>query len=62
VGSGVNIHKVSRWMGHARIGITLDRYAHLLPDEDGSDREQTGRLTQLVGTRWARRGHIRGPL
>lgn len=34
VSSGVNMKVVSTHMGHAQIGITLDRYSHLLPDVD----------------------------
>ncbi|MGZ6854418.1 MAG: tyrosine-type recombinase/integrase [Mycobacteriaceae bacterium] len=31
--AGVNIKKISEYMGHASINITLDRYGHLLPGD-----------------------------
>jgi integrase len=31
--AGVNIKKISEYMGHASITITLDRYGHLLPGD-----------------------------
>jgi integrase len=30
---GFNIKQVQTYMGHASVGITLDRYAHLMPDD-----------------------------
>ncbi|MGK5501140.1 tyrosine-type recombinase/integrase [Streptomyces sp. URMC 125] len=36
LGSGVPLHEVSRWMGHASIRVTADRYGHLTAD--GSER------------------------
>jgi integrase len=29
--AGITIDKVSKFMGHASITITIDRYGHLLP-------------------------------
>jgi integrase len=29
--AGISIDKVSKFMGHASIAITVDRYSHLLP-------------------------------
>lgn len=34
IAKGANIHQVSKILGHSRIQITLDYYAHLFPDED----------------------------
>ena len=34
--AGVNIYKISKRLGHSSIGITLDRYGHLI-DEDGDE-------------------------
>ena len=31
IAAGVSFKEVSVWMGHSGIGITLDRYAHLMP-------------------------------
>lgn len=30
--NGVQIHELSRWLGHASITVTVDTYGHLLPD------------------------------
>jgi hypothetical protein len=35
----VNAKTLSTFMGHAKIGITLDRYGHLMP---GSEEEAAG--------------------
>jgi integrase len=32
--SGVDIVKVSKWMGHSSIQITVDRYGHLVPGDE----------------------------
>jgi hypothetical protein len=37
----VNAKALSTYMGHANIGITLDRYGHLMP---GSEAEAAGLL------------------
>jgi integrase len=34
VGAGVNAKALSTYMGHASIGITLDRYGHLMPGNE----------------------------
>ena len=39
--AGVNAKALSTFMGHAKIGITLDRYGHLMP---GSEAEAAGLL------------------
>ena len=39
IAAGVNAKALSSYMGHANIGITLDRYGHLMPgneDEAGA--------------------------
>ena len=36
IAAGVNAKALSTFMGHAKIGITLDRYGHLMP---GSEEE-----------------------
>jgi hypothetical protein len=37
IAAGVNANALSTYMGHATIGITLDRYGHLMPgNEDGA--------------------------
>jgi integrase len=33
IAAGGNIRRISEWMGHASIQITLDRYGHLLPGD-----------------------------
>jgi hypothetical protein len=53
--AGVNLKKVSEYMGHASITITLDRYGHLLPGDVGSTLAQfddylAGRLGRLGST------------
>ena len=32
--AGVNIKIVSRRLGHASVSFTLDKYSHLMPDDD----------------------------
>jgi integrase len=41
IAAGVNAKALSTYMGHANIGITLDRYGHLMPGNEG---EAAGRL------------------
>jgi len=33
--AGVNVKALATYMGHASITITLDRYGHLLPGNEG---------------------------
>ena len=39
IAAGVNAKALSTYMGHASITITLDRYGHLLPDDDSEAAE-----------------------
>jgi Phage integrase family len=41
IAAGANAKALSTFMGHAKIGITLDRYGHLMP---GSEAEAAGLL------------------
>ena len=41
IAAGVNAKALSTYMGHANIGITLDRYGHLMP---GNEDEAAGLL------------------
>jgi integrase len=41
IAAGVNAKALSTYMGHATIGITLDRYGHLMP---GNESEAAGML------------------
>ena len=41
IAAGVNAKALSVYMGHANIGITLDRYGHLMP---GNEDEAAGLL------------------
>jgi site-specific recombinase XerC len=41
IAAGVNAKALSTFIGHAKIGITLDRYGHLMP---GSEAEAAGLL------------------
>lgn len=43
--AGVDMTKVSRWMGHSSITITVDRYGHLVP---GSAREDMQRFQDYL--------------
>jgi integrase len=38
--SGVDLFKVSRWMGHGTISVTADVYSHLLPGDHSSEAAQ----------------------
>ena len=46
IAAGVNAKALSTFMGHAKIGITLDRYGHQLP---GSEAEAAGLLDAYLG-------------
>jgi integrase len=46
IAAGVNAKALSTFMGHAKIGITLDRYGHLMP---GSEAEAAGLLDAYLG-------------
>jgi integrase len=37
VGSGTDIVLVSKLLGHAKISMTLDAYAHLMPESGEGD-------------------------
>jgi integrase len=41
IAAGVNAKALSVYMGHANIGITMDRYGHLMP---GNEEEAAGLL------------------
>jgi hypothetical protein len=43
--AGVNVKALSTFMGHAKIGITLDQYGHLLP---GAEDEAAGLLDAFL--------------
>lgn len=34
LGAGIDIVKVSKWLGHSSIQITVDRYGHLVPGDE----------------------------
>ncbi len=35
IAAGVNAKALSTYMGHANIAVTLDRYGHLMPGNEG---------------------------
>jgi integrase len=45
IAAGVNAKALSTYMGHANIGITLDRYGHLMP---GNEEEAAGLLDDYL--------------
>jgi integrase len=51
IAAGVNAKALSTFMGHAKIGITLDRYGHLMP---GSEEEAAGLLNGYLDAERAR--------
>lgn len=51
IAAGVNAKALSTYMGHANIGITLDRYGHLMP---GNEEEAAGLLDTYLES-WAAR-------
>lgn len=51
LGAGITIDKVSKFMGHTSITVTIDRYGHLLP---GGEAEAAEILNQYHARR--RRG------
>lgn len=48
--AGIEVHKVSRWMGHANISTTDGIYAHLYATDHGAD---AAKLATLLVTRVA---------
>ena len=56
--AGVNVKAISRSMGHANIGITLDTYGHLLPGMGRTAAERFDKLLKpwLSGENVAKRG------
>jgi integrase len=53
IAAGVNAKALSTYMGHATVGITLDRYGHLMP---GSEEEAAGLLDSYLATSRTRLG------
>jgi integrase len=47
IDAGVNAKKLSTYMGHANIAITLDRYGHLFP---GAEQEDAAMLDRYLAT------------
>jgi hypothetical protein len=47
IAAGVNAKALSTFMGHAKIGITLDRYGHRMP---GSEAKAAGLLDTYLDT------------
>jgi integrase len=45
IAADVNAKALSRWMGHANIGVTFDLYGHLMP---GSEAEGAARLAAYL--------------
>ena len=43
--AGVPIAKVSKWLGHSSITMTVDTYGHVLPDPD--EHEVVDRLDSI---------------
>jgi integrase len=41
--AGVDIVRVSKWLGHARVSMTLDTYGHAIPSKDSDDSDVIGR-------------------
>jgi hypothetical protein len=58
IAAGVNAKSLSTFIGHANIGITLDRYGHLMPE---SEEEAAGLLdTYLTAQRERAEAQARG--
>ena len=53
IAAGVNAKALSTYMGHANIGITLDRYGHLMP---GNEAEAAGLLDAYLDRAMAAAG------
>ncbi len=51
IAAGVNAKALATYMGHAKIGITLDRYGHLMP---GSEAEAAGLLDTYLASQLER--------
>jgi len=55
IAAGVNAKALSTFMGHAKIGITLDRYGHLMP---GSEEEAASLLDQYLAAQRERDAEV----
>ncbi len=51
IAAGVNAKALATFMGHAKIGITLDRYGHLMP---GSEDEAAALLDAYLAAQRTR--------
>lgn len=51
---GIDIHKVSRWMGHANVSTTDAVYTHLLKGDHSSDMQKLGAVRTGTATTAAR--------
>jgi hypothetical protein len=54
IAAGVNAKALSTFMGNAKIGITLDRYGHLMPGSE--EEEAAGLLSDYLDAERARCG------
>ena len=52
---GVDVYKVSRWMGHANISTTDSIYAHLYLTDHSSE---AARVAEWLGVERATVGHV----
>ncbi|MGE0065839.1 MAG: tyrosine-type recombinase/integrase [Dehalococcoidia bacterium] len=53
IAAGINAKALSTYMGHSSISITLDRYGHLLPGNEGQAAEMLADyLDREVGSAW----------
>jgi integrase len=56
IAQGWDAYRISRRLGHSSIKTTLDRYGHLLPDEDDEGLARAGRslreVVRFVGPAW----------
>ncbi len=50
IAAGVNAKALSTYMGHSSITITLDRYGHLMPGNEGEAAELLSRYLARSGS------------
>jgi integrase len=58
IAAGVNAKALSTYMGHANISITLDRYGHLMPGNEGEAAELLDAYLRVQQAREAEQARI----
>jgi integrase len=50
IGAGVDFKKLSEWIGHSSIVVTLDTYGHLMPGDEADGAARLDAYLQRTST------------